>query len=334
MGPATWPGWTVEERFVKPYLAKYGPELLDFVSVHWYASNEHSLWETPGWGRPITMADSLWLQHLMEVTPKWEPWCRSLRRLLDDPTLNPARKRIGIAVTELDANANSPYMQTPPNPRYPEYDPAADCYVNTNVLGGVWLASSLCHLMRGGCDLALKFNTRQYYGLIDHDASGAYIRTPAWHAVRLLSEVAGLRAGAPLLRTEVRGPLDSAAAHKVGEDSPWLECAATRDARGLAVVLINRGLESESADVTVAGLGEGARKVTRYLFDAERNQRFIGRPPGDKNDGHFEPEDRARCLEPVDTQVARVTGGRWGLKAVNCPGISLTVLRIQTADTH
>ncbi|MBM3477487.1 MAG: hypothetical protein FJX75_29810, partial [Armatimonadetes bacterium] len=25
VGPATWPGWTVEEHFVKPYLAKYGP---------------------------------------------------------------------------------------------------------------------------------------------------------------------------------------------------------------------------------------------------------------------------------------------------------------------
>ena len=28
IGPATWPGWTVEERFVKPYLTTYGPDLL------------------------------------------------------------------------------------------------------------------------------------------------------------------------------------------------------------------------------------------------------------------------------------------------------------------
>jgi len=329
IGPATWPGWTVEERFVKPYLTKYGPDLLDLVSVHWYATNEHSLWETPGWGRPITMADGLWLQYLMEVTPKYEAWCRSLRRLLDDPKLNPSGKRIGIAFTELDANADSAYMRTPPNPRYPDYDPAADCYVNTNTFGGVWLASTLCHLMRSGaCDLALKFNTRQYYGLIDHDASGAYIRTPAWYAVKLLAEVAGLRPGAPILQATVDGPLDNATAHKVGESSPWLECFATKDGDHLALVLINRGLEAEAADVTIAGLTDGPRDVTRYLFDADRNQRFIGRPATDEKDGHFEPETQARCLAPLGTLPTRTTAGKLELTGLTCPALSLTVLSI------
>ena len=328
IGPATWPGWTVEERFVKPYLAKYGPDLLDYVSVHWYATNEHSLWETPGWGRPITMADGLWLRCLMEVTPKYETWCQSLRRLLDDPKLNATGKHIGIAFTEFDANANSPYGHTPPNPKYPDYDPAADCYVNTDTFGGVWLASSLCHLMRSGaCDLALKFNTRQYYGLIDHDASGEYMRTPAWYAVKLLSDVAGLRPGAPLLQAGVSGPLDDAAAHKIGDSTPWLECYATKDRGNLCVVVINRGPEAATADLTITGLTDGPREIARYVFDADRNQRFIGRPPTDEKDGHFEPESKARCLEPLDALRTEAVAGRLRLTGLRCPGIGLTVLR-------
>ena len=54
------------------------------MSVHWYANNEHGLWDTgydPGTGT-ITMADDLWLRCLMEVTPKFGPWCESLRALL------------------------------------------------------------------------------------------------------------------------------------------------------------------------------------------------------------------------------------------------------------
>jgi len=330
LGPATWPGWTVEERFVKPYLTKYGPDSLDCVSVHWYASNEHGIWATPEWGRPITMADSLWLQYLMEVTPKYEVWCRSLRRLLDDPQLNPTGKRIGIAFTELDANANSPYMQTPPNPAYPDYDASADCYVNTNTFGGVWLASTLCHLARSGCcDLALKFNTRQYYGLIDQDAAGAYMRIPVWYAVKLLSDVAGLRPGATLLQTTTQGASDSAAAHAGGEDSPWLESFAVKADAGHAVVLINRGLEAEAADVTISGLEDGAYEVVRYVFDADRNQRFIGRPVTQKADGHFEPEAQARSLEPVDTTRQPTAHGTLNLPALTCPPISLTVLSLR-----
>ena len=330
LGPATWPGWTVEERFVKPYLAKYGPELLDYVSVHWYASNEHGIWATPGWGRPITMADGLWLQYLMEVTPKYEAWCRSLRRLLDDPQLNPAGRRIGIAFTELDANANSAYMQTPANPRHPNWDPSADCYVNTNTFGGVWLASTLCHLARSGCcDMALKFNTRQYYGLVDHDAAGAYMRVPVWHAVKLLSDVAGLRPGASLLQATAQGAPDSAAAHVGGEDSPWLECFAVKSEQGYAVVLLNRGPEPETADVAVHGLADGPYEVARYLFDAARNQRFIGRPATQEADGHFEPEAQAKCLEAVDTTRLEAVRGSLVLPALACPAVSLTVLSLR-----
>ena len=161
IGPATWPGWTVEERFVKPYLTTYGPDLLDFVSVHWYADNEHGLWAAPGWKErkgPVTMSDSLYLDYLMETAPKYAPWCRSLRALLDDPKLNPQGKRIGVAYSEFDALAASPYMANPPNSDWPVYRADADCYLNTNYFGGVWCASVLCNLAASGCiDMALKF---------------------------------------------------------------------------------------------------------------------------------------------------------------------------------
>ncbi len=34
IGPATWPGWSVEEAFARPYLGKYGADLLDKISTH------------------------------------------------------------------------------------------------------------------------------------------------------------------------------------------------------------------------------------------------------------------------------------------------------------
>ena len=107
MGPATWPGWTVEDKFVKPFLKKYGAELLDMVSLHHYSSN--SIWDkTELWDfekTVITMADTVLLEHIMETVPLYADWSNSLKKVLKDTDLNPSGKEIGIVYTEFDANA-------------------------------------------------------------------------------------------------------------------------------------------------------------------------------------------------------------------------------------
>lgn len=339
MGPATWPGWTVEERFVKPYLSKYGPDLLDYASVHWYADNEHGLWEAPGWKarrRPVTMADSLFLQYLMETTPKYGRWCQSLRKLLDDPQLNPQGKRIGIAYTEFDALAESPFGRNPENPDWPAYRADADCYLNTNHFGGVWCASTLCHLAASGCaDIVCKFNTRQFYGLVDNAPDGGYLRQPVWFAWKLLRDVAGMKPGAELLAASCSGPCDSAAAHVGGEDTPWVEAFAVRAGGRITIVLINRSLESQRAEIEVAGSPAWARARSgpRYVFDEHRVARFIGRKPGTTGEGAFEglPGDAPSewCLQPLTGQDgwAKEASGRL---SVRCPAVSMTVLTLPT----
>lgn len=338
MGPATWPGWTVEERFVKPYLATYGPDLLDIVTVHWYADNEHGLWAAPGWKErqgPVTMDDRLFLQILMETTSRYADGCRSLRALLDDRRLNPSGKRIGIAYSEFDALAASPYQHNPENPDWPQYRAAADCYLNTNSFGGVWCAAVLCDLAASAaCDIACKFNTRQFYGLIDNKpGNGGYFRQPVWFAWKLLQDVALLRPGATLLASAVAGPLDSAAAHVKGKDTPWLRAYAVAAAAGPRLILINRSQESQAADVLIAGLTAptaGPVVVRRYRYDQSRVARFIGRQPGTTAEGQFEgaPEDaaNARCLEVLDTLSAHVDGQTLSLADLDCPPLSLTVL--------
>jgi hypothetical protein len=319
MGPATWPGWTVEERFVKPYLAKYGPDLLDFVTVHWYADNEHGLWAMPGWKErkgPTTMADGAFLQCLMETTPKFGDWCLSLRKALDDPQLNPRGKRIGVVYTEFDALAESPFQRNPENPDWPKYWADADCYLNTNAFGGVWCASVLCHLAAcGALDIACKFNTRQFYGLIDNKADKGYYRQPVWFAWKLLRDVAGLRPGARMLAVSVAGPLDNAKAHVDGKDTPWVEAYAVKGERGPRLILINRSLEAQTVSVRLAG------KMQRYVFDQDHVARFIGRKPGTKDEGRFEgypgDEPNLRCLKAV----GEVAGSQ-----IQLPAVSMTVL--------
>ncbi|NPV45840.1 MAG: hypothetical protein HPY69_02680 [Armatimonadetes bacterium] len=336
MGPATWPGWTVEERFVKPFLSRYGADLLDGVSLHWYADNEHGLWVAPGWKDrhgPVTMADRLFLQYLMETTPKYAQWCRSLRKTLDDPTLNPARKPIAIVYTEFDALAESAYGRNPENPDWPDYSPSADCYLNTNYFGGVWSASVLCHLAASGAaDIVCKFNTRQFYGLVDNAPGGGFYRQPVWFAWKLLRDMAGVRPGAAMLVTSVSGPRDSAAAHVGGEDSPWIEAFAVRRPDGPAVILINRSLDRQDVEVSVNGSPQWDHAVggLRYLFASHRVARFIGRQPGTAGEGAFEgvPDDAlsARCLQPLRWQ----RDSRGSLR-VRCPAVSLTILTPRSA---
>jgi hypothetical protein len=337
-GPATWPGWTVEERFVKPYLAKYGPDLLDFVTVHWYADNEHGLWAAPGWKErkgPITMGDRLFLQYLMETTPKYADWCKSLRALLDDRRLNTPGKRIGIAYSEFDALAESPYQRNPENPDWPKYRADADCYLNTNYFGGVWCASVLCDLAASGaCDIACKFNTRDFYGLIENKPGDkGYFRMPVWFAWKLLQDVGRLRPGNTMLACEVSGPTDGAAAHVGGKDTPWVQAFAVRDT-GIAIpriILINRSSEEQIARVRLSGVPAGGDwQLTRYLYDQNRVAPFIGRKPGTKDEGRFEgvPDDslNERCLQSAGHVFAHREGTTATLPELKLPPVSITVL--------
>lgn len=331
VGPATWPGWTVQERFVKPYLAKYGTANLDLISMHWYADNEHGLWAAPGWKerqRPVTMADGLFLQYLMETAPKYGAWCRSLRQLLDAQT--PANgRRVGIAFSEFDCLATSPYQRNPENPDWPGYRADADCYLNTNYFGGVWCAAVLCGLAQSGClDAALKFTTRDFYGLIENKRDGGYFRQPVWFAWKLLQDRGGLVPGAEVVSTRVDGPRDQAQAHVGGEDSPWVMATTVRAPEGLRHVLINRSSEPQAVELHLPGAGLPER-LTRYLYSAERVARFIGRKPGTTVEGAFEgaPDDSlsARCLQPLDV-LTPAREGEGALLRLELPAISLTVL--------
>jgi hypothetical protein len=327
MGPATWPGWTVEERFLKPYLAKYGPELLDYVSLHWYGSGDHELWAL-GF-KPetdiVTMADRKYLEYLLSMTPKYALWTQSLRTLLDDRTLNPSGKHIGIAYTEFDVVAQSPYQRNPENPAWPDYDPAADCYVNSNVYGGVWSASVLCNLAaQGKADVVCKFNARNYYGLIDNGLEKTYYRQPVWFAWKLLQQRAGMKRGATMISARVEATSGPAEA----------EVFAVGDAGRPRVILINKSFSSCTAESSVLNLTSGAWVVTRYLYDHSRTARFIGRKPGSAAEGTFEgapaaDSKNAVSLLSADSFTVHADGGALRLPVVTCPPLSITVLAFE-----
>jgi len=198
--------------------------------------------------------------------------------------------------------------------------------VNTNWFGGVWCASVLCNLAACGClDIACKFNTRQYYGLIDNAPDGGYFRQPVWFAWKLLQEVAGLLPGASLLSTEVSGPTDRAEQHLKGQSTPWVEAYAVKGADGPRLVLINRSLDPLNVHLSLAAAHPGPR-LCRYLYSEERLARFIGPAPGSRTEGAFEgaPDDapNLQVLSPLDDLA--VTDGNASL---TCPPVSITVLK-------
>jgi len=317
IGPATWPGWTVEERFVRPYLAKYGPELLDAVSVHWYASNDHDLWklwegEPEGW--VLTMGHQDYLRAMLDRTTLFRDWTRSLNALLTDPAVNPTQKPIGIIFTEIDVNATSYYLRNPVNEDWPAYRADRDCWLNTNHFGGVWWASVLCNLASAEAGAnAAKFCTRNYYGLAEMAPDDRAYRYPVWFAFRLLQEQGGLRPGRPVLWASVEGV-------------PSVEAFATGSPEDLRIILSNKSFEPQAVQLAISGSPSGDWEAARYLFDSTRVAAFLGRKPGDAADGLFEgaPSDdsaSARCLEPVDSLTISEAGA-----AMRLPPLSLTVL--------
>ncbi len=331
MGPATWPGWSVEERFIKPYLARFGPDLLDYVSMHWYMNCDHRLWKlgyTPD-EHLLTMADTKYLTWILEHVGDYAAWSHSARLILDDPRLNVSRKRIGIVYSEYDLTAMSAYGRNPENPKWPVYNPAADCYINTNWFGGVWNAAVLCRsAARGSADILCKFATNNMYGLLEcttHPQTGLpyqYYGQPVWFAWRLLQDRAGLRPGARIVSADVRPGADQ------GIDG----YAITSSAGTRSAVIINRSFSDMRVVLDLRGDLARVSRITRYRFDQERTARFLGRRPGESAEGRYadSPDDSAntRSLAALDRIAFHPHGHMLRLQPIVCPAVSLTVLTV------
>lgn len=331
VGPATWPGWSVEERFVKPYLRKYGADLLDVVSMHWYASCDHGFWKLKAGlmdGQTImTMADKELMLYLMNETPNYGSCARSLHVLLEDKTLNPTGKKIGIMYTEVDVNASSYYLRNPENPDWPAYSARADCWQNCNYFGGVWWASVLGHIASTGTEAdVFKFNTRNFYGIQEVVPPNRAYRYPVWFAMKLLRDAGGLRAGRQML---------GASAKEGG--APLVEAYATGGPADLRIIVINKSFDPQTADITASGLAPDSWAADYYLFDKTRTAQFMGKKPNDQHDGTFQgyPDDDAisqQSLNPVETLPCSIRDKNALFFNVKCPPVSLVILKLKRSQ--
>ncbi|MCE5199852.1 MAG: hypothetical protein ABFD54_07325 [Armatimonadota bacterium] len=323
IGPATWPQWSVEERFVKPYLKKYGADLLDMVSMHWYGTNDHGYVELMKNNNDdiLTMADTAATKYLMEKTTMFRDATSSLSVLLSDKTLNPSGKKIGITFTEIDIDATSYYQRNPVNNDWPKYRADTDCWLNCNYFGGVWWASVLSNIASTGKGAdAFKFNGRNYYGMQDMTGDNKAYRYPIWFAFKLLQDQGGLIKGRQVV---------SAAAK--GGGAPMVEAFATGGPDDLRVIVVNKSSDQQAADISISGMKSGHWTATRYLYDRTRVASCMGREPGHNGSAKFEgyPDSDAvskKCLTPVNSVACRSEGGKVTITNMPCPPISFTVL--------
>jgi len=331
IGPATWPGLSIEEVFVKPYLAKYGPDLLDGISIHWYANNDHGFWDQkPGLidGTTIlTMGDKNLLNYLMNETPAYGTWVKSLAALLKDKSVNPTGKKFEIGYTEADINSTSYYKRNPVNADWPKYNPEADVYHNTNYFGGVWWASLLGHVAASGtgADVA-KYNGRFYYGVEDCVPPDKAYRYPVWFAMKLLGDQGGLRSGRQMI-----------SAKAADDGTPILEAFATGSADDLRVIVVNKTFYPQAAEIEVSGLKDGDWTATTYLFDQTRVAPFIGKKPnsGDE-EGNYKgfPDDSISEPSLLPTGEIKCTSvdGKMVLPIAPCPPVSFAVWTFKRAQ--
>lgn len=317
IGPATWPGSTyVENTFIKPYLQTYGATLLDYVSVHWYATMDK-------YSDIITMDKTDELAGLLSVTPNYMSWSISMKNLLKNPTYNPTGKNIGIIYSEYDATSISCYANNPVNYYWPAYTANTDCYINTNYFGGVWNASTLCYIAESNSvDVAALYQDLSVFGLvgIEHFTQEPF-RTPLWYAWKLLQSKGSLGEGKKMYQTQITGP-----------SGYRIDAFATAESKSPRVILINRSFGSHVVDVNITGLAANKNIVaSRYIFNEDRCARFIGSQPNSGLEGEFEdapnisPRDIA--LQQVD-QTALTRGSNVYSIEVNCSPISITVLQI------
>jgi hypothetical protein len=324
VGPATWPGWAVQERFVRPYFQKYGTDLVDAVSVHWYASCDHGFWNLRPGKTIMTMADKDLMTYLMAETSHYGAWTQTLHALIADKTLNRSGKRIGIIFSEVDVNADSYYQRNPKNPDWPNYRADADCWQNCNYFGGVWWASVLCHVASAGTQAdVFKFNTRNFYGIQEVVPPNRAYRYPVWFAMKLLKEAGGVSAGRQMLRATV----------KEG-GAPMVETFATGTPDDLRIIVINKSFDPQTVNITASGLADKTWKATQYLYDKTRVAPFIGANPADKKDGVFQgfPDDDSiseQSLHPIGNSSCESRNGNAFFPAVQCPPLSFVVLTLR-----
>ena len=88
-----------------------------------------------------------------------------------------------------------------------------------------------------------------------------------------------------MLAAASEGPLDQAADHVGGVNSPWVEAFAVGSPGRLAVILINRSQVARPVTLRIAGLTAPPSSARRYLFSRDRVSAFIGPPPGEKEEG-------------------------------------------------
>lgn len=305
IGPATWTGWAVE-KFVDDYFRVYGKEgaeYLDYVSFHQYGGNyvikNTELWDGNKQLISMVLSDShsqnglpiknLSILKILSSVPKaaadsTKALHEKLKTMGEQYGFT---KKIGVAVTEYDVNNYSNYMKNPSNLNYPEYEPASDTNINTNYFGGVNTAYMIAACALSEADILMKFNTRQYYGIVDHDYAngGQYYRTPLWHSLKLLQEKLGLTGDAKIIDVNVDGPVDTLS----GYEQPWIfSCAVKKDGK-TNILIINRSDIPLNAKINLKNVKTGTT-FNRYIYSDKTTAAFIGnrRPYGNEYDGIFE----------------------------------------------
>ena len=305
IGPATWTGWAVE-KFVDDYFRVYGKdgaEYLDYVSFHQYGGNyvikNTDLWDGNKQVISMVLSDdhtqnglpikNLTILRILSSVPKAA--ADSTKALHEKLKAMSSQygftKKIGVAVTEYDVNNYSNYMKNPSNPNYPAYDPASDTNINTNFFGGVNTAYMIAACALSEADMLIKFNTRQYYGIVDHDYDNGsqYYRTPLWHSLKLLQEKLGLTGDAEIMDVSVEGPIDTVS----GYEQPWIfSCAVRKDGK-TSILVINRSDIPLNTKLNLKNIKTGTT-FNRYIYSDKTTAAFIGnrRPNGNEYDGIFE----------------------------------------------
>lgn len=340
IGPATFPGWAVEEGFLKPYLTKYGTDYLDGVSIHLYGTND-------AWARTdlwdyhtdiITMRRTDLLNIIMESASRIPETSKKVREILDSPVYNPGKKKIDILFTEFDANAYSPYQRVPVNQNYPNYSIDSDCYINTNYFGGVFTANCLLQAaIYSPVDDMFRFTTRAYYGLLDHDYTNneEYYRTPVYFSFLMLQERAHLTPGATTYAaSNVRGPTDNATLNigEVSKNYPYITFAGVKNGSDQSVIILNRSSEPLNVELTIRNSQLSKSTATRYLFSKHTTAQYIGRGEGCSFDGYFESPGndlvKNTCLTPYDT-VSFTTYGKDYIYSGVLDGYSYVILELK-----
>ena len=221
-GPASFGSWEPYTWAKRVLGHANGEAQLDFVSYHVYgtesaAATDQAIWDRARW---------------YETVPQ------DIRAELDAVTNKP----IELALTEFNASAVfqlNGELYTDPR--------------NVDTFGGLYAALGWLYSVRGGADTAYRFGTTGGFGLIQWAPD--YELRPAYHAVRLLHEVAGLAPGTELLETTL------------GEAVEGLEAFTIQLDGQQSTVLINT-----NANGTIGvDLATDSGPLNLYRYDANRH---------------------------------------------------------------